>query len=283
MKPQNLAMNKINKKAIVLSVIFCASMVLSHAQKFSQEEETIFYDGDPMFELKPVENYKGTHKRMFNMKGEMVAYIMNMNGYRGKTNMYNISFPTTQQVVYITISKGGDIKLFEMLNDNGVFDNGNIVKAGVSNMASKGATVIDAMEFKDPEAEDKRLKSNVSNKKKESAGDFRKRMGFSDPNKPSTSSGPKGNSSTSSAKGSSTVSFTIKNNCRQNVKIFIGTKPKYGSGTTSTLSGNSVNSRSGIKVGDQLCIVDGNDNPISCMTVSKGMGRVEINSSGTGF
>jgi hypothetical protein len=267
----------------ILSIALSAISLSNYAQKITLKGESIFYGGEPMFELKPVEHYNGAHKQLFNMSGEMIAYIMNMNNYRGKTNIYNISFPTTQQVAYVTISNGGDLKLFELLNDNGAFDNGKVVKAGVSSLASKGATVIDGMEFKDPEVQDKELKSSVSDSEKESPEEFRKRMGFSDPNEKKQSSGNNSQSANSSSKSSSTVSLSIKNNCRQSVKIFIGTKPKYGSGTTSTLGGNSVNSRSGVNVGDQLCIVDNSGNPISCMTISSSTGRVEINSAGTGF
>jgi hypothetical protein len=66
------------------------------------------------------------------------------------------------------------------------------------------------------------------------------------------------------------------------VRIFIGDKPKYGSGRTGYLSGNTRESRTA-SVGNQICIVDNSDNPISCITISNGMGDVSINASGTGF
>ena len=78
------------------------------------------------------------------------------------------------------------------------------------------------------------------------------------------------------------VSFSLTNTSAENVRIFIGDTPKYGSGTTGNVSGNSVERRTA-KVGDQICIVDASDNPISCTTVSQSMGDVVINKSGTGF
>ncbi len=88
------------------------------------------------------------------------------------------------------------------------------------------------------------------------------------------------NTTTSSAPTS--VSFSLSNTSAENVRIFIGDTPKYGSGTTGNVSGNSVERRTA-KVGDQICIVDASDNPIACITVSQSMGDVVINKSGTGF
>ncbi len=78
------------------------------------------------------------------------------------------------------------------------------------------------------------------------------------------------------------VTFSLKNNSSKTVRIFIGTEPKFGSGSTHTTGGNNLSTEHG-KAGDKLCIVDEQDNPISCTTISEGMGRLEINSSGTGF
>jgi hypothetical protein len=97
---------------------------------------------------------------------------------------------------------------------------------------------------------------------------------------PSTTGSTTQNTSASSAPSS--TSFSLTNTSNQNVKIFIGDKPKYGSGTTGNVSGNSIERRTA-KVGDQICIVDASDNPISCMTVTASMGDVVINKSGTGF
>ncbi len=88
------------------------------------------------------------------------------------------------------------------------------------------------------------------------------------------------NTTTSSALGS--VSFSLTNTSGENVRIFIGDTPKYGSGTTGIVSGNSVERRTA-KVGNQICILDASDNPISCFTVTELMGEVVINKSGTDF
>lgn len=112
----------------------------------------------------------------------------------------------------------------------------------------------------------------------------------SSPNSPSYSSSQNTSSSGSAKQSSSAsasslpknVSFTLKNNSSKTVRIFIGTKPKYGSGRYTTFSGNTITTEHG-KEGDQICIVDGSDNPISCQTISGSAMRIDINSSGTGF
>lgn len=102
----------------------------------------------------------------------------------------------------------------------------------------------------------------------------------SSPNKPK--SGSTNNNSSSASSLPKQVSFTLKNNSSKSVRIFIGTKPKYGSGRTYWLGGNNLASEYGTS-GDQICIVDDHDNPISCQTLGDGTTRIDINSSGTGF
>jgi hypothetical protein len=82
--------------------------------------------------------------------------------------------------------------------------------------------------------------------------------------------------------GPSVVSVTLKNNCRETVKLFFGDKPKYGSGTYSSLSANTLTSKS-FSPGDMIWIVDDSQNGISSTSVSAGMSRVEITESCTGL
>lgn len=78
------------------------------------------------------------------------------------------------------------------------------------------------------------------------------------------------------------VSVQLRNNCSDTVRLYIGTNPGYGSGTTTTLGGNNITNMR-LPIGKKICIVDGSTNPISCSTISAGMSRIEVNSSGTGF
>ncbi|TAL60005.1 MAG: hypothetical protein EPN85_08210 [Bacteroidetes bacterium] len=105
---------------------------------------------------------------------------------------------------------------------------------------------------------------------------------YSSPQNTSSSGSAKQPSSTQATSLPKNVSFTLKNNSSKTVRIFIGTKPKYGSGRTTNLGGNSITSEHGT-AGDQICVVDGSDNPISCQTISGSVTRIDINSSGTGF
>jgi hypothetical protein len=78
------------------------------------------------------------------------------------------------------------------------------------------------------------------------------------------------------------VSVTIRSSCRETVKVFYGDKPKYGSGTQSSISGNSRQSHS-FRPGDMFWIVDSSGNGMSSVTVNPGMREIEILSSCTGM
>lgn len=89
--------------------------------------------------------------------------------------------------------------------------------------------------------------------------------------------------SQSSRQATSThFSMSLKNECRQTVKLFIGDKPKYGSGTSTSVSSNSINSYSGMGP-KTYWIVDSSGNGISSYTASPGSNNVRILSSCTGF
>jgi hypothetical protein len=94
-----------------------------------------------------------------------------------------------------------------------------------------------------------------------------------------------GNASQSTAPQKSapvTVYVTFRNHCGNTVKLFFGEKPPFSSGVETSVSGNSVDSRS-ISTGTLVWIVDDSGKPISSTTVSDGTGEIHINGSGTGF
>ena len=76
------------------------------------------------------------------------------------------------------------------------------------------------------------------------------------------------------------VSVTIRSACSQTVKVFYGDKPKFGSGTYSSISSNSVQSHS-FQPGDQLWIVDDSENGLSNATIGGSTRELEIGSSCT--
>jgi len=240
--------------------------------------DTLFFSGKPLFLYKTVDNT--LNKKLLNFKGELLVYILTQSSYSG-TTYYQLSFPKNKQVVYMNV-KGDDLKLFETLNENKVFVNTDIAVSAVNSMNGKnGVTVINNIEFTDPVEQDKELRKAFKAKAStEPVYKSSKSNTYSNYN----TSGNKSNNTTTaeSNTSSSSVSFNLKNNSSTTVKIFIGTKPKYGSGRTTSIGGNTRTSENGY-VGNQLCIVDDSDNPISCMTISNSMGTIYINSKGNGF
>lgn len=71
------------------------------------------------------------------------------------------------------------------------------------------------------------------------------------------------------------VSVTLRNSCKENVRVFFGDKPKFGSGRTSSMSSNSSTSQS-FQPGDMFWIVDASDNGVASVTVAEGMREIEI-------
>ncbi len=93
----------------------------------------------------------------------------------------------------------------------------------------------------------------------------------------STSTAPSSPSSESSspASGPSVVSVNIRSSCDKTVKVFFGEKPKFGSGTYSSASSNSVSSHS-FKPGELFWIVDDGENGLASVTVKDGTREIEI-------
>jgi len=82
--------------------------------------------------------------------------------------------------------------------------------------------------------------------------------------------------------GPKTVSVTIRSSCSKTVPVFYGDKPKYGSGTTSSVSSNSVSSKT-FTVGDQMWVLDDSGDGAGSVTISESTRNVEINSSCSGL
>jgi hypothetical protein len=85
----------------------------------------------------------------------------------------------------------------------------------------------------------------------------------------------------SGSSGPSRWSLTLHNDCRSTVKLFFGQKPKFGSGTYSSLGSNNTTSYSG-NAGDMIWIVDDSQNGVSSLSPS-GNQRMKITSSCSGF
>lgn len=89
-----------------------------------------------------------------------------------------------------------------------------------------------------------------------------------------------GGGSQPSPSGPEHVSFTLRSSCSKTVSVFFGKTPRYGSGRTTPIGGNSVQNES-LSAGDMLWIVDGSGNGLSSVSVSSGTREVEIGSSCT--
>jgi hypothetical protein len=103
-----------------------------------------------------------------------------------------------------------------------------------------------------------------------------------DGSSPSSYAGATPAAAQQSAAPAGPVSVTIRSSCSQTVKVFYGDKPKFGSGTYSSISSNSVQSHS-FQPGEQLWIVDDSENGISNATIGSSTRELEINSSCNGI
>ena len=80
------------------------------------------------------------------------------------------------------------------------------------------------------------------------------------------------------AASSGPVSVTIRSSCGKTVPVFYGQKPKFGSGTQSSISTNSVQSKS-FRVGDMFWVTDASGNGLDGVTVTERTRTLEIDSS----
>ena len=106
--------------------------------------------------------------------------------------------------------------------------------------------------------------------------------GTSDGSDPSFASGSPAATQAAAPAPSGPVSVTIRSSCSKTVKVFYGDKPKFGSGTYSSISSNSVQSHS-FQEGDLFWIVDESENGISSASISRGTRELEIGSSCSGI
>ncbi|MCB9548570.1 MAG: hypothetical protein H6706_22420 [Myxococcales bacterium] len=77
-------------------------------------------------------------------------------------------------------------------------------------------------------------------------------------------------------------SLSLKNECPSTVRLFEGDKPKFGSGTYSTIGANNIRSFSGF-AGKTIWIVDASDNGVSSYSLSAGRHDLVITRSCSGF
>jgi hypothetical protein len=75
----------------------------------------------------------------------------------------------------------------------------------------------------------------------------------------------------------STVSVDIRSDCPKTVKVFYGEKPKFGSGTYSSVESNSVSSHQ-FGSGDMFWIVDDSQNGVASVTAKPGMSEIKVTS-----
>ncbi len=91
-----------------------------------------------------------------------------------------------------------------------------------------------------------------------------------------------GSSGTAGSPANASYSLSLKNECKETVRLFYGQKPKFGSGTYSSIGANTLQSKSG-SVGDMIWIVDKSDNGISSYMPRAGSQNVVITPSCSGF
>ena len=87
--------------------------------------------------------------------------------------------------------------------------------------------------------------------------------------------GPVAPSSTGREPATQSVSVRVHSECSKTAKVFYGNKPKYGSGTESTVGGNSTQNHS-FKPGDMLWLLDASGNGTSSATVSTSTREIAI-------
>jgi hypothetical protein len=91
-----------------------------------------------------------------------------------------------------------------------------------------------------------------------------------------------GGGATAPAAGPQLDSVTLHNDCKKTVKLFLGEKPKFGSGTSTTIGSNTTQSYS-LGVGKMIWIVDDSENGVANYTGQAGSHRIKIPASCTGF
>ena len=102
----------------------------------------------------------------------------------------------------------------------------------------------------------------------------------------SESAPPPGSSSSSSSAPAApqVISVSLHNDCPNTVKLFLGEKPKFGSGTNTSLGSNTTTSYQ-MKPGDMIWITDDSENGLSSTSIGGGntFQSIRIMPSCTGF
>lgn len=100
----------------------------------------------------------------------------------------------------------------------------------------------------------------------------------------SSSEAPPPAQNASAPAGPVVVSVELHNDCDHTVKLFLGEKPGFGSGTQTSLGSNTTTSYQ-MKPGDMIWITDDSENGLSSTSIGGGGGmqRIKIMSSCTGF
>lgn len=97
---------------------------------------------------------------------------------------------------------------------------------------------------------------------------------------------PPGTSSSASSAPAApqVVSVSLHNDCPNTVKLFLGEKPKFGSGTNTSLGSNTTTSYQ-MKPGDMIWITDDSENGVSSTSIGGGgtFQSIRIMPSCTGF
>ncbi len=75
-----------------------------------------------------------------------------------------------------------------------------------------------------------------------------------------------------------TASVTIRSACSKTAKVFYGDKPGFSSGTQSSISSNSVQSKT-FRIGDQMWVTDDSGKALDSVRVESGTRNIEILSS----
>ena len=99
-----------------------------------------------------------------------------------------------------------------------------------------------------------------------------------DPEPASHASPAPANTSSSAPAAPTTVSVTIRSSCSKTAKVFYGDKPGFSSGTQSSVSSNSVSSKT-FRVGDQMWVLDDAGKPLDNVRIESSTRQIEVSSS----
>ena len=88
---------------------------------------------------------------------------------------------------------------------------------------------------------------------------------------------PTSGEGTASTSGPKTVSVSIRSACAKTVPVFYGDKPKFGSGTRSTVSSNSVSNKT-FEPGDKVWVTDDKEEGLGSVTIEESTRTIEIGS-----